>query len=234
MKTILSMCDLTGNWARYYMLAGYRVILIDPKHGDNKPWRMTPNMDLPRHCPYEFVIYPHTIQHFIRHRMNQVHGVVGILFAPPCDDFAASGSRWWSRKDADGSTARSLAIVRAGLKVVRHYQRAGGLRFWVMENPKGRLARLMPLLRLVTKKVFQPFWYGDAYSKWTVLYGEFNGELQKREVAPVMYSSKGSRSSRLWYEGGKVSQGPDAVMRQKELKAVTPLGFARSFFRANP
>jgi hypothetical protein len=230
---IISMCDLTGNWARPYLEAGCRVILIDPKHGDGKPWRK--GVD-PR-----FEVYPFTIQHFIRHRMNQVHGVVGILFAPPCDDFAASGSRWWPRKDRDGSTRRSLAIVRAGLQVIGHYQRGrgrgcehhGSLRFWALENPKGRLPRLIPQLRLVAKFVFQPFWYGDAYSKWTVLYGEFNTDLRRREVSPEMYESRGSRSSRLWYEGGKVSQGPDAVMKQKELKSVTPLGFARAFFRAN-
>ena len=33
MNTILSLCDLTGNFVRPWVEAGYDAVLVDPQHG---------------------------------------------------------------------------------------------------------------------------------------------------------------------------------------------------------
>lgn len=63
-KTILSLCDYTGNWSKPYRDAGYTVIQIDLKHGQDV-----------RLLHYPGVVY-------------------GILAAPPCTMFAVAGNRW--------------------------------------------------------------------------------------------------------------------------------------------
>lgn len=65
-KTILSLCDFTGNWSRPYTEDDdYEVIQVDLKLGRD----IRTLMKLPR----------------------KVHG---ILMAPPCTVFAGSGARW--------------------------------------------------------------------------------------------------------------------------------------------
>jgi site-specific DNA-cytosine methylase len=63
-KTILSLCDYTGNWCKPYRDAGYNVIQIDMKHGQDV--RLLRSQGL----------------------------VYGILAAPPCTVFCVAGNRW--------------------------------------------------------------------------------------------------------------------------------------------
>lgn len=67
-KTILSLCDITGEWPKPYREAGYNVIQVDLKSGGD----------------VRLMDYP-----------GQVHG---ILAAPPCTHLAVSGARWWADK----------------------------------------------------------------------------------------------------------------------------------------
>jgi hypothetical protein len=63
-RTILSLCDYTGNWSEPYMAAGYDVVRVDLQHGGD----------------VRLMEHP-----------GKVHG---ILAAPPCTCFASSGARW--------------------------------------------------------------------------------------------------------------------------------------------
>jgi site-specific DNA-cytosine methylase len=63
-KTIISLCDYTGNWVKPYYDAGYNVIQIDLQYGQD-----------------------------VRLLQFQ-GGVYGVLAAPPCTMFAAAGNRW--------------------------------------------------------------------------------------------------------------------------------------------
>lgn len=142
---------------------------------------------------------------------GQVHG---ILAAPPCTDFASSGAQYWPAKDQDGRTAASLALVDKTLEIVAYHQP----HWWALENPVGRLARLRP--QLGQPWYFQPYWFGDAYTKKTGLWGKFNSELPQSPVTP-------DPKSWLMQLGGKSE-------RTKELRSMTPLGFALAFYLANP
>lgn len=63
-RTILSLCDYSGNWPLPYKEAGYNVVCVDLENGQDV--RLLP--------------WP-----------GKVHG---ILAAPPCTVFANSGARW--------------------------------------------------------------------------------------------------------------------------------------------
>lgn len=153
-----------------------------------------------------------------------------ILCAPPCTDFTVSGAQYWPAKDADGRTLASLALVDACLRAVALYQP----RVWALENPVGRLRRWLG----PPADAWDPCDFGgwlaaeeasgplsppqDAYTKKTLLWGRF-APPERRPVEPVRECAQGSWLMKL---GGKSE-------RTKELRSVTPLGFARAFHAAN-
>jgi hypothetical protein len=140
--------------------------------------------------------------------------VVGVLAAPPCTDFASSGAQYWRTKDQDGRTQASLDLIDKTLEIISWFP---DLSFWALENPVGRLSTLRP--DLGKPWYFQPHWYGDAYTKKTGLWGTFNNELIRNDVEPDL-------NSWIMKLGGKSE-------RTKELRSMTPEGFARAFFHAN-
>jgi hypothetical protein len=141
--------------------------------------------------------------------------VYGILAAPPCTDFAGSGAQYWKVKDTDGRTEASLSLVDKTLEIISWYPE---LKFWALENPVGRLSKLRPALG--KPWYFQPHWFGDAYTKKTGLWGNFNKDLPRNDVEP-------DPNSWIMKLGGKSE-------KTKELRSMTPLGFAKAFFLANP
>ena len=177
---ILSLCDYSGVWSQPYENAGYKVVRVDLKHGQDV--RL---MEIPK----------------VR--------VQGILAAPPCTVFASSGARW-PRTPAE--MIEGLSIVDACLRCVAVCKPA----WWALENPVGKLVRYLGKPRMY----FDPCDYGDPYTKKTCLWGDFTIP-RKRPVLPL----EGSRMH-LRY-GGKSE-------RTKEARSMTPEGFARAFFEANP
>lgn len=135
--------------------------------------------------------------------------VHGVLAAPPCTVFANSGARW-PRTDDD--MREGLSIVDACCRLILATQPA----WWALENPVGKLRRYLGAPRLI----FQPSDYGDPYTKRTCIWGEF-AELRKTPVEPT-------EGSKMWAKYGGKSE------RTKAARSVTPAGFARAFFEANP
>lgn len=140
--------------------------------------------------------------------------VHGVLAAPPCTDFASSGAQYWKQKDLDGRTAASLALIDKTLEIVEWFQPE----WWALENPVGRLSKLRPMLG--NPLYFQPHWFGDPWTKKTGLWGIFNKDLPRTDVEP-------DPNSWIMKLGGKSE-------RTKELRSMTPPGFAKAFFSANP
>ena len=89
----------------------------------------------------------------------------------------------------------------------------------MLENPVGRLRRWLGPPTLM----FNPCDYGDPYTKKTLLWGKFFPPKQTK-VAPVKVCAQGSWVQKL---GGSSE-------RTKELRSMTPPGFAKAFFDANP
>jgi len=83
-KIIYSLFDYTGSWSMPYKDNGYRVIMVDIKHGAD-----IRTLEVPKEPVY------------------------GVLAAPPCTDFAGSGAQYWNKKDDDGRTLASLELIGA-------------------------------------------------------------------------------------------------------------------------
>lgn len=195
---ILSLCDYTGVWSAPYREAGYKVLQIDLKHGEDA--RLWPSRPSEKHrTPNEF--------EDIREYIGKVRGV---LAAPVCTVFAGSGARW----------PRSDAEIREGLALVDACVRLDWVLkpdFFALENPVGKLTKwLGPCLYS-----FQPYEFGDPYTKRTCLYGRFNTNLKKHNVPAV-------EGSRMWSRYGGRSE------YTKQQRSITPSGFARAFYEANP
>ena len=133
--------------------------------------------------------------------------VHGILAAPPCTVFASSGARWPRTNE---QYIEALSVVDACLRAVTVYRP----KWWALENPVGKLVRWLGPPRMY----FQPWEYGDAYTKRTALWGEFN-EPERAPVAPV--------------EKSPIHYMPPSPERAA-LRSITPAGFANAFFNANP
>lgn len=144
-------------------------------------------------------------------RLLQVNGdkIYGVLAAPPCTHLSGSGARWWAEKGQD-ALLESLAIVDA---CIRFIVAAKPEAFWSLENPIGRLGRYLgkPFM------YFQPYEYGDTWTKKTALWGVFNKPV-KNLVLPL--------------DGGKIHRMPPSPERST-LRSITPPGFARAFYEAN-
>ena len=183
--TILSLCDRSGAWSRPYQEAGYELIRVDLASGQD-----------------------------VRLLRRIRHPIHGILAAPPCDHFAASGARWWAAK-GEGPLLDGLAVVDACLRAVAIYRPA----WWALENPSGRLRDYLG----PASWTFHPRDFGDPWTKRTCLWGHFTpplplfSERARHRVAAVA----GSRMHRM-------------SSRQKDRRSETPGGFARAFFEANP
>lgn len=196
-KLILSLYDYTGNWVQDYIDAGYPVLLWDKLvEGD--------------------------ILEGFSWLVSQIEDsglqVYGLLAAAPCTDFAGSGARWFKEKDRpksgfepfESSTEMHIALVLIVLHLVDLFKPS----FWVLENPVGRIERLVPEIKPFRKMSFDPCDFGDPYTKRTVLWGRFNTLLKYTPVLSLFGSMM-----------HKIAPGPK--------RSTTPRGFARAFFEAN-
>ena len=120
-----------------------------------------------------------------------------------------AGHRWWKQK-GKSALIEALSIADACLRIVVLCQPE----WWCLENPVGRLSRYYGPAVMT----FNPFEYGDPYQKRTCLWGNFNIP-KKNPVEPT--------------EGQKIWRMPPSYKR-KEQRSITPKGFAKAFFEANP
>lgn len=213
MYTLLSLFDYTGNWSLPYLEAGWNVIRIDRKIK----------------TPDDFSLFNKDVGEIdgdwmYENIFENYETVDGILAAPPCTDFAVSGAKHWKEKDKIkhtlfGEESRLEHFVRLTRQTLGIIDICSP-KFYAIENPVGRIQKLIP--EIGKAWFFQPYWYGDAYAKKTGLYGNFNKPEPTNIVEPVMYSY-GSKTQRY---GGKSE-------KTKELRSITPLGFANAFYSVN-
>lgn len=137
----------------------------------------------------------------LEHPKEPVHGV---LAAPPCTLFSSAGAAHWKDR-TDRELLDALAVVDACLRLVAMVRP----RWWCLENPPGRLERWLG----PPTASFQPWQYGDPWTKKTHLWGDFVMPPPSDVVDP---------------EYGRLDSGSTA------LRSQTPGGFSIAFARSNP
>lgn len=204
-KVVISLFDKTGAWSQPWRDAGYQVYQFDIQSGDGVE---------------TFGINMGDVTNFDTQFFNDFFGsfdgldVHCLLAATPCTDFASSGSRHFAAKDATGTTAFSVALGRIALATIEYFKPA----VWAMENPTGRIERLVGLPQWAAS--FDPWHFGEDYTKKTMLWGRMNGNMPIAPTEPVagtkMHTQYGGKS-----------------IETKNARSVTPEGFAYAFFMAN-
>jgi len=223
-KIILDLCGGTGAWSRPYKKAGYDVKVIT-----------VPEYD---------IMYTTFEDNKINFRAGDDTGVAlvidpkdvyGILAAPPCTMF--SFVRLSPKRPRD--LTNSMALVNKCFEIIsacqrtlhNQFQKLPPLKFWALENPN-----LGMLKWHIGKPVytFQPYEFGDGYKKNTALWGYFNEPVKlekwvmkndKKFDALLMSEIKALKSP--------VDEVPGNKRTRKELRSITPAGFANAFFKAN-
>lgn len=201
--TILSLFDLTGTWSRFYAEDGYDVRQVDlagSKEDLNTLTLAELDVDLSE--------------------------VTGIIAQPPCTHFALSGARWWSNKGPE-AVVEGMALVNV---VFRYVVMCPNLRWWVLENPVGRLKYWLG----PAKHIYQPYEYAgwgesdeeqqaNRYQKRTCLWGEGFVLPEKKDLGP-------HEDDRVRL---RIKNMPETKDRAHK-RSVTPSGFARAWKEANP
>jgi hypothetical protein len=133
----------------------------------------------------------------------------GILAAPPCTYFCRM--RMCQGRPTDEQFREGLSVVDACLRIITMTKP----KWWALENPAGYLGRWLgpPSLK------FDPWEYGDPWTKRTWLWGKFTQPLR----APIAPTGQ-------WVDDGS----NDGLSGDSRTNSITPPGFAQAFFEANP
>lgn len=208
MKTVISLCDLTGNMTRPWVDAGYRALLVDPQHGTSRIGeRVT-----------KFAGTVEDVMDFAGHLIRT--GDVAMVFGfPPCTDMAVSGARWFKAKHEADKLFQAKAVMVA--EQCRTIGRLSGAPYMV-ENPVSVLASAFGK----PQHTFHPADYttyepGDNYTKKTCLWTGGGFVMP----APAKDPSLGAPDNRIHF----ASPGPERA----NFRSATPMGFARAVFDAN-
>lgn len=202
-RTVLSLCDRTGNMVQPWVEAGYEAITVDVQE---------PAADNPAQWP--------TIADVRAWRYPLRHGRPAIVFAfPPCTHLANSGARWFKDKGL-GLLIEALELVNA----CREICEASGAPYMI-ENPVGTLATYWR----EPDHSFDPCDYGDPYTKRTCLWTG-GGFIMPPIVRPGDMFSDPTWVAPT--EGSKMHLMPPSADRADK-RSETPMGFARAVFRAN-
>lgn len=156
----------------------------------------------------------------------ELAAVTGIISQPPCTHFAGSGARWWSKKGPE-VLAGALALVDL---TYRWAAMCPNLRWYVIENPVGRLIHYAgPPKAYYNPHEFAGYCDEEAeqeanrYTKRTGLWGEGWVLPEKKDLGKHPDPKIASMIHRM-------PPGPNRA----HARSVTPSGFAKAFFLANP
>lgn len=110
------------------------------------------------------------VENFSFKRWQAFHGydteVYGIIANPVCLEFSTARSTGKARNPEEG-----MFLVKQCQRIIEEAREAGGLKFWVIENPaRGVLNQYLG----EPKYKYEPWWYGSPWTKQTALWGEFN------------------------------------------------------------
>lgn len=230
-KTLVSLFDYSGTWCAPYYEAGFNVVQLDLKHSEAA--------DVKKFC-VEYLVDELGLDE-----------VDGLLMAPPCTDFTISGNQYWAAKDTDGRTAASLHLVRQGLRCVEYFKPD----FWSLENPIGRLPKLLP--ELGKAFVWHPWEFAghaepflSSRDRIRLAELEAGAEVSRSDIDIIKRSGRYTKRTCLWGRFNRPQRDPRFAIRcckqgswlqmlggdrdsTKEARSDTPDGFARAFFAAN-
>lgn len=239
MRTLLSLFDYSGQWSDPFRNGGWNVIQWDIKLSDLMDINILQDAET---C------------------LEMFENVDGIIAAVPCTDFTNSGAQYWPLKDENGKTVESLELVYQVQRLADLFTPTDpeydGTFFWSIENPVGRLSKLVP--ELGQPYYFNP-WEFAGYTNPTTndlkkldfLRLKKGNGVTSDELDFILKTNAYSKKTGLWGEFNRnlkkkpiepVKASAQGTYTQrfggksdktKELRSNTPIGFAQAFYEAN-
>jgi len=221
-KLILDLCGGTGAWSKPFQDdPEFEVVVCTLPKFDVNNWRN------------DVWLY------------DNLKDVYGIIAAPPCTQFSIA------RNDKTALKKRSF---REGMKTIEacldivwetrkvqselygHTNNEVKLKFWALENPNsGYLKKFLGKPSMV----FQPYEFGDPYTKKTALWGDFN-EPKKKPIKEQRFERGGTFVENVEdFFHLKEKQIPEGYQKltgyskRNIVRSITPEGFAKAFYEAN-
>lgn len=153
---------------------------------------------------------------------DKVHGVIA---APPCTHFSIACNRLWEKKDKDGRTIEGLKVLIACLRIIAKTNPE----WWVIENPVGRMKQFMGN----PDYMFQFTDFGFPCRKKSLLWGNFNHPPKQHHEYDAIYKLEeiDYKMPQLYKMHGIIETDHS---RRAAVRSITPEGFAKAFFDANP
>lgn len=165
---------------------------------------------------------------------NPPKNVHGILAAPPCTDFSRLNSKAEPRVR---NPERGLEIVRACMKIIE----TARPKWWALENPVGYLRKHIGKGNLQ----FQPWEYGDPWTKYTEIWGNFTTPEKKYKhwedvpnKLPLYIRPGRSKPNYAYLHKSSLKHIPQLQWANPstdaDFRAITPPSFAEAFYKENP
>jgi hypothetical protein len=193
---VRSRCDRTGVMVQPWLEAGYECFLYDIQHPKGVHRVGASNL---WHVGCDV-------------RDLEPEGDEAIQFAfPPCTHLAVSGARWFEDKGLE-ALHDALGLVIACKRICEASDAP-----WMLENPVGTLSSYWRK----PDYTFQPWQYGDTYTKKTCLWTG-NGFV----MPPAGHATKPEGTT------SAIHLMPPSADRADK-RSITPAGFARAVFEAN-
>lgn len=192
---VLSLCDRTGNMVRPWLAAGYECWIVDLQH----PPGLTREGNL------------HRVGADVLRWLPPRREYAACFAFPPCTNLSVSGARWFRAK---GLTGLAQAVELFG-RCVEICEWAGCP--YLIENPVSTISSYYRK----PDCTFQPWQYGDLYTKKTCLWigGGF-------VMPPPIHATEPPGVT------AKIHLMPPSAERAN-LRSETPPGFADAVWRAN-
>jgi hypothetical protein len=189
---VLSLCDRTGVMVQPWLNAGYECWIVDVQH--------------PRGTTQDGKLF--RIGTDVRNWIPGVRSAIAFAF-PPCTHLAVSGARWFEDKGLE-SLHEAIGLVVACKRIC---ETSGAP--WMLENPVGTLSSYWRK----PDYTFQPWQYGDTYTKQTCLWTG-NGF-----VMPPKIPAAAPHRNDIWRMPPSADRG--------DLRSATPYGFALAVHESN-
>jgi hypothetical protein len=214
-KIILDLCGGTGAWSKPYKDAGYDVRLLT-----------LPKWDVTRCGFNEFDFEIWMPGGGFSCAYIPYEKIYGIFAAPPCTEFSRAKAN--NPRDFEAG----MEVVSACMEIIWECRIKTKLKFWAMENPVGFLRQFLGK----PAYTFQHWQYGEQRSKPTDVWGYFNEPKPtvKEKPADMMYKfPNGSLNAKDWKHPKCPDEYKHLNLKRADIRAITPPGFAKAFFKVN-
>lgn len=215
MKVILDLCGGTGSWSKPYKEAGFEVVVITLPEFNVGDWWIVDDV-----IRFRKQVWKRDGGEYLEIPIKDIYGV---LAAPPCTMFSLARTTAKLPRDLVGA----IATVNSCLKIIHSLQEHGDfLKFWAIENPRGHLRKF-----LGNPPYSFCHWEFDSESaldKPTDIWGRFNPPKPTVRTKP----KRESRRKKEW-QSPRPPEGYEHITERAAIRAITPQGFARAFYKAN-